>query len=93
VPRIGLLHTVTFPYSVRYWYDCVDWKFELKYEHGVPVGHDAFVQHTVEQGYDLSKEYAKLAVTGASPSPSRLRRALPDQHRRAHETTAAQHAM
>jgi hypothetical protein len=129
--RIGLLHTVTFPYSARYWYDGQDWKFELKYEHGVPADHDAFVQHlihpvwglplrivgrhcecrscdcdggrermcrielahregreggpqlrfrTIEHGYDLSQEYAKLTATGAGPSW--LRRALPGHHQR-----------
>lgn len=141
--RIGLLHTVTFPYSVRYWYDGVDWKFALKYEHGVPVGHDALVQHLIdpawglplriarrhcecrscdcdagrermcrielapreegregglqlrfhtdEQGYDLTKEYAKLVVSGARPSW--LRRSLPEQHRRAEEAAAASHSI
>ncbi|GAA0444219.1 hypothetical protein ACFQ2B_00360 [Streptomyces stramineus] len=41
--RIGLFHTAVSPFCLRYWFDGVDWKFELKYEHGVALDHDELV--------------------------------------------------
>lgn len=43
--RIALLHTVTKPFCVRYWQHGLGWKFELCYEHGVSVDHDALIEH------------------------------------------------
>jgi hypothetical protein len=36
---------VTKPFCVRYWQHGLGWKFELCYEHGVSVDHDALIDH------------------------------------------------
>ncbi|WP_405748375.1 hypothetical protein OG232_00150 [Streptomyces sp. NBC_01411] len=52
--RIALLHTVTKPYGVRYWQHGLGWKFELTYEHGVPVQHDVLLAHLTHPGWGLA---------------------------------------
>ncbi|MER5781249.1 hypothetical protein ABT104_05900 [Streptomyces mobaraensis] len=51
--RIGLFHTVSNAYSLGYWLDGRDWKFELTYEHGVPVNHDELVQYLTHPAWGL----------------------------------------
>ncbi|MET9648603.1 hypothetical protein [Streptomyces syringium] len=51
--RIGLFHTVASPYSLRYWNNGEDWKFELKYERGVPADHDDLIQHLLHPTWGL----------------------------------------
>ncbi|WP_432161523.1 hypothetical protein [Streptomyces sp. NRRL F-5630] len=41
--RIALFHTVTKPYCVRYWRHGLGWKFELRYEHDVPMDHETLL--------------------------------------------------
>ncbi|MGV9942455.1 hypothetical protein [Streptomyces sp. NPDC003401] len=43
--RIALFHTVTKPYSLKYWPHGLGWKFELRYEHDVPMDHEALLAH------------------------------------------------
>ncbi|GAA2718484.1 MULTISPECIES: hypothetical protein [Streptomyces] len=51
--RIGLFHTVVSPFCLRYWFDGVDWKVELKYEHGVALHHDELVQYLTHPSWGL----------------------------------------
>ncbi|WKU42595.1 hypothetical protein Q3V23_00060 [Streptomyces sp. VNUA116] len=51
--RIGLFHTVSNTYGLSYWFDGQDWKFELRYEHGVPVNHDELVQYLTHPAWGL----------------------------------------
>lgn len=52
--RIALFHTVTTPYCVRYWQHGLGWKFELRYEHGVPVQHDELLAHLTHPRWGLA---------------------------------------
>ncbi|MGK5631832.1 hypothetical protein [Streptomyces sp. URMC 123] len=56
--RIALFHTVTKPFCVRYWQHGLGWKFELRYEHGVPLDHDAVIDHLAHPKWGMD-----LAVT------------------------------
>ncbi|RPK23580.1 hypothetical protein EES37_38135 [Streptomyces sp. ADI91-18] len=51
--RIGLFHTVSKPYSMRYWRHGLGWKFEVRYEHGVAVNHDAVVEHLTHRRWGM----------------------------------------
>lgn len=52
--RIALFHTVTKPFCVRYWQHGLGWKFELRYEHGVPVDHDAVIDHLTHPKWGMA---------------------------------------
>lgn len=52
--RIALLHTVTKPFGVRYWRHGLGWKFELNYEHGVTVDHDAVIDHLTHPRWGMT---------------------------------------
>ncbi|MFB9608603.1 hypothetical protein ACFFTQ_37190 [Streptomyces roseofulvus] len=52
--RIALFHTVIKPFCIRYWRHGLGWKFELRYEHGVPVGHDRLIKHLTDPRYGLA---------------------------------------
>ncbi|MFD4666578.1 hypothetical protein [Streptomyces halstedii] len=61
--RITLFHTVTTPYCVRYWRHGLGWKFELRYEHDVPVNHDELLAHLTHprwgMGLKASREHCE----------------------------------
>ncbi|MFE7805874.1 hypothetical protein ACFU51_14655 [Streptomyces sp. NPDC057430] len=52
--RIALFHTVTKPFCVRYWQHGLGWKFELRYERGVPVDHDAVIEHLTHPKWGMA---------------------------------------
>ncbi|MGW2425611.1 hypothetical protein ACWC0C_41315 [Streptomyces sp. NPDC001709] len=51
--RIALFHTVTKPYSLNYWPHGLGWKFELRYEHDVPMDHEAFLAHLTHPAWGM----------------------------------------
>ncbi|MGW6857785.1 hypothetical protein [Streptomyces xanthophaeus] len=54
--RIGLFHTVTKPFCVSYWQHGLGWKLELRYEHGVPVDHDAVIEHLTHPRWGMNAQ-------------------------------------
>jgi len=52
--RIALLHTVTKPFGVSYWRHGLGWKFEMNYEHGVTVDHDAVIDHLAHPKWGMA---------------------------------------
>lgn len=52
--RIALFHTVTKPFCVRYWQHGLGWKFELRYEHGVAVEHDAVIEYLTHPKWGMA---------------------------------------
>ncbi|MGW6705481.1 hypothetical protein ACWGDE_11400 [Streptomyces sp. NPDC054956] len=52
--RIGLFHTVTKPFCVSYWQHGLGWKVELRYEHEVPVDHDAVIEHLTHPRWGMN---------------------------------------
>ncbi|MFI6372382.1 hypothetical protein [Streptomyces sp. NPDC050546] len=52
--RIALFHTVTKPFCVRYWQHGLGWKFELRYEHGLPVNHDELLAHLTQPQWGIN---------------------------------------
>ncbi|MGI5451449.1 hypothetical protein ACQEVM_37955 [Streptomyces sp. CA-243310] len=57
--RIGLFHMVTKPFCVRYWQHGLGWKFELNYEHGVPVDHDAVIEHLTHPRWGMNAKVTR----------------------------------
>ncbi|MDQ0701001.1 MULTISPECIES: hypothetical protein [unclassified Streptomyces] len=51
--RIALFHTVTKPYCVRYWQHGLGWKFELRYDHDVPMDHEAFLAYLTHPAWGM----------------------------------------
>jgi hypothetical protein len=51
--RIALFHTVTKPYSLKYWPHGLGWKFELLYDHGVTMDHEGFLAYLTHPAWGL----------------------------------------